>query len=182
VGELDAPGPPGELYHFSEDPTIERFVPHVPRTNPGQPARVYAIDAAHEALYWFPRDCPRVTVWADDAAELEVLASRFTTTARRLQATESSWLGRLRAVTLHRYAFDAAAFRPWEEADGQWVTDQPVVPLRVEPCGDLLQRHVDAGVELRLVPDLWPLRDAVVGSGLPFSIVRMANAAPRRTA
>jgi hypothetical protein len=167
----------GELYHFSEDPAIARFVPHVPRTNPGQPARVYAIDAEHEPLYWFPRDCPRVTVWADDAAQREVLAARFVTSARRLHAMESAWLGRLRAVELYRYTFDPAPFRPWEEADGQWVSGEAVEPLRVEPCGDLFHLHAQAGIELRLVPDLWPLRDAVVTSGLPFSIVRMANAA-----
>ena len=40
-----------EVYHFSEDPAISRFVPHVPRTNPTQPARVYAIDADADALW-----------------------------------------------------------------------------------------------------------------------------------
>jgi hypothetical protein len=25
----------GDLFHFSQDPSIERFVPHVPATNPG---------------------------------------------------------------------------------------------------------------------------------------------------
>jgi hypothetical protein len=171
----------GELYHFSEDPGIARFVPHVPRTNPGQPARVYAIDAEHEALYWFPRDCPRVTVWADDVAQHDALRERFTTSAWRLHAIESAWLARLRDVELYRYALDATAFVPWDEADGQWISEEVVEPLRVEPCGDLLQRHAQASIELRVVPDLWPLRDAVVASGLPFSIVRMANAAPRVT-
>jgi hypothetical protein len=167
-----------EVYHFSEDPAIARFLPHVPRTNPGQPARVYAIDVVHEALYWFPRDCPRVAVWTDDSLQRQVLADRFTTSAERLHAIEWTWLPRLREVSLFRYTFDAAPFRPWEEADGQWVTEQEVEPLRVEPCGDLLRLHAEAGIELRLVHDLWPLRDAVLTSGLPFSIVRMANAAP----
>jgi hypothetical protein len=169
----------GEVYHFSEDPDIARFVPHVPRTNPHSPARVYAIDGEHEPLYWFPRDCPRVTVWADDAAQQELLAARFTTSSRRLHAIESSWLAGMREVELYRYAFDAAAFAPWEEADGQWISEEVVEPLGVEPCGDPLQRHVEAGIELRVVGDLWPLRDAVVATGLPFSIVRMANAVPR---
>ncbi|MEP7112276.1 MAG: DUF6886 family protein [Ilumatobacteraceae bacterium] len=51
------------LYHFSEDPHIERFVPHVPRTNPSHAPAVWAIDSQHAPLYWFPRDCPRVAVW-----------------------------------------------------------------------------------------------------------------------
>jgi hypothetical protein len=49
----------------------------------------------------------------------------------------------------------------------------------VEPVGDLLARHAAAGIELRITPSLWPLCDAVVGSGLRFSMVRMANAEPR---
>jgi hypothetical protein len=57
------PVKPDVLYHFSEDPNIHRFAPHVPRTNPTHPPAVWAIDADHAPLYWFPRDCPRVTIW-----------------------------------------------------------------------------------------------------------------------
>ena len=46
--------------------------------------------------------------------------------------------------------------------------------------GDLLQRHVEAGIELRIVTNLWPLIDAIVASGLEFSIIRQANAQGRR--
>jgi hypothetical protein len=80
---------------------------------------------------------------------------------------------------LYGYALDAAEFSPWPEADGYQVADHPVRPLRVEPLGDLLAHHQAAGIELRLVPTLWPLIDAVVGSGLPFSIIRKRNATPR---
>src|SRR3954464_3428258 len=51
------------LFHFSEDPSIERFVPHVPKTNPTHRAGVWAIDHERAPLYWFPRECPRVTIW-----------------------------------------------------------------------------------------------------------------------
>jgi hypothetical protein len=40
------------LHHFSEDPSIERFIPHVPRTNPTHRAAVWAIDVDHAPLYW----------------------------------------------------------------------------------------------------------------------------------
>jgi hypothetical protein len=53
--------------------------------------------------------------------------------------------------------------------------------LSVEPVGVLLDRHARAGIELRFVPDLWPFWDEVVASGLPFSGVRLRNAAARRT-
>jgi hypothetical protein len=42
--------------------------------------------------------------------------------------------------------------------------------------GDLLARHTEAGIELRIVTNLWPLIDAIVSSGLEFSIIRKANA------
>jgi hypothetical protein len=160
------------VFHYSEDPAIARFVPHVPATNPTQPPSVWAIDAAHAPLYWFPRDCPRVTVWANDDAQHARLQDRFLTTARRVQAAPLAWLDRVRRCELYEYELDAARFAPWGEAEGQWVAHETVEPVAVRAVGDLLDRHVTAGVELRLVPDLRPLRDAVVESGLPFSIVR----------
>lgn len=168
------------LLHFSEDPHITRFVPHMPATNPVHHPAVWAIDAAHAPLYWFPRDCPRVTVSADDTDQRAELGALLQTSAARVQATELGWLSRLRDVILYEYALPRATFRPWSDVpDGQWISEQDVEPLAVRPVGDLLERHVAAGVELRLVPDLWPLRDVVVASGLPFSLVRMHNAAAR---
>ena len=164
------------LLHFSEDPHIERFVPHVPLTNPGHPPAVWAIDAQHAPLYWFPRECPRVTVWADDAAQAATLRELLTTTARRVHATELGWLERLRTVELFVYVLPSATFRPWGPAYGQWISEDPVEPQRVHPVGDLLERHAAAGIELRLVLDLHPLRAVVLDSGLAFSMVRMHNA------
>lgn len=167
------------LLHFSEDPTIERFEPHVPPTNPDQAPAVWAIDEAHAPLYWFPRDCPRGTVWANDRDQRRVLAERFLTSSRRLHVTELAWLDRIRDARLFVYRFDAAPFRPWPEAEGQWIATEPVTPVDVKPVGDLIGLHVAAGIELRFVENLWPFWDAVVASGLPFSGVRLGNAAPR---
>ena len=38
---------PGEVLHFSEDPTITEFVPHVARTATDPVAYVWAVDEAH---------------------------------------------------------------------------------------------------------------------------------------
>ena len=164
------------LWHFSEDPHIERFTPHVPATNPTQPPSVWAIDTRHAPLYWFPRDCPRVTVWADDEIQQANLGARLHTTASRVHATELAWLDRIRTTALYAYRLPDEPFRAWTEAHGQWVSTEPVTPLGVEPVGDLLARHAAAGIELRLVADLGPLRELVLASGLPFSMVRMGNA------
>jgi Family of unknown function (DUF6886) len=170
---------PSVLYHFSEDPNIVRFVPHVPRTNPLQPAAVWAIDHEHAPLYWFPRDCPRIAVYPFLEDQRTAFEERFATSARRVHAIESEWLERMRSVQIYRYEFDAEAFSPWEEANGQWISPTEVMPLSVNPIGDLLAAHAAAGIELRLVPSLWPLRDIVLAGGFDFSVVRMHNARPR---
>jgi len=170
---------PSVVYHFSEDPGIERFVPHVPKTNPTHPPAVWAIDDERAPLYWFPRECPRVAIWTFDDSGLTAFQSRFTTSARRLHAIEFGWFERMCSAKVYRYEFEAVGFEPWERANGQWITDREVVPISVEPVGDLIETHNRAGIELRLTPSLWPLRDAAVEGHFDFSLVRMHNAQPR---
>lgn len=167
------------LFHFSEDPTIERFVPHVPRHNPTQPARVWAIDEDHEAAYWFPRDCPRVTVWCDVPSRRPEFQNQFGTAASRLHVVEARHVGPMGSATVYRYELPGDAFEPWEEADGQWIADAEVVPLSVEPVDGLVDLHRDAGIELRTVDSLWPLHDEVAACDWPFSIIGMMYATPR---
>lgn len=169
----------GRLFHFSESSAITRFTPHVPATNPSEPPQVWAIDELHQALYWFPRDCPRVAVWPRTADERPQFEATFCTTAPRVHAMEAGWLQRLRECELFRYELPAAPFVPWEKASGQWVADCDVEPLSVEPVGDLLALHAAAGVELRIVPSLWPMVDRVQSDEWDFSIVRLSNAAQR---
>lgn len=167
------------VYHFSEDPNISLFAPHVPKTNPDQPAAVWAIDAEHSPLYWFPRDCPRVTAWARTEGERIEFERAFGTSAARVHAIESAWLAPLRDVTVYRYAFDASAFEAWPEAAGQLTSPHTMEPLAMEPIGDLLTLHAEADIELRVCPSLWPIYDLAVSEKWEFSIVRMSNAAPR---
>ena len=168
------------MHHFSEDPHIAKFVPHVPRTNPEHRRAVWAIDSEHAPLYWFPRDCPRVAMWPLHADDVDAFQSRLVTTAPRVHAIESGWLERMRTTALFRYDFEPDVFYPWEEANGQWIAECEVVPVAVTPIGDLLAAHVQAGIELRIVPSLWPLHDLALERQFDFSIVRMRNALPRR--
>ncbi len=55
-----------------------------------------------------------------------------------------------------------------------------VVPTDVIEIRDLLGEMLRREVELRFMPDLWPLSDAVIASTLEFSNIRMKNASPRR--
>jgi len=167
------------LYHFSGDPTIERFVPHVPRSNPLQPPAVWAIDEAHAPLYWFPRDCPRIAAYTRDDREQLWFERAFATHARRVHAIEAAWLDRMRTATLYRYELPPAPFQPWAEAAGQWIAHEPVEPLAVVRLDDLLALHTAAAIELRVVPSLWALAELAVSDDWEYSLVRMANAVPR---
>ena len=172
----DASTDVAHVFHYSEDGTIRRFAPHVPQSNPGHPASVWAIDAAHSPLYWFPRFCPRISVWARDDAEQATLTEVFETEAPRIVAAETDWMERVRDAKLYRYVFDAAAFKPWDEADGQYITEDAVYPERVDLVDDLLALHAAAAVELRFTPRLGALIDRILESGLPFSFVRIRDA------
>ena len=72
--------------------------------------------------------------------------------------------------------FDAKAFHPWADADGQYVSHDVVHPESVEAIGDVLALHVAADVELRFTPRLGALMDRILASGLPFSFVRIRDA------
>ena len=99
--------------------------------------------------------------------------------AQRLHAIEAGWLDRMRACRLYAYEFDPTGFESRIAEAGYWVTRDAVSPRAVTPVGDLFLRHAEAGIELRVVPNLWPLIDAIVVSDLEFSIIRKANAQPR---
>jgi hypothetical protein len=167
------------LHHFSEDPSITRFDPHVPATNPTHRPGVWAIDGEHAPVYWFPRDCPRVTAWPRTAHEAERFRVAWSTTAHRVHAIEHGWLDRVATTTVYRYDLPADAFSPLPEAWGQWFAEEAVEPVAVVRLPDLVALHIDAGIELRLVPSLWPLRELAVSEEWDFSIVRMHNARPR---
>ena len=167
------------LLHFSEDPTIERFVPHCARGKELEPPRVWTIDEEHAPLYYFPRDCPRAAWWRPTTTTDDDLAFWMEdTNARMVLAMEFGWLDRLRDCTLYVYRFDAAPFQDMRD-HGCHVSYETVAPLgRPEPLGDLLACHAAAHVELRLTPSLWPLERTLTKSSLHWSFVRMRNASP----
>ena len=176
---------PDELYHFSEDASIARFEPQVTAPGTTDVPLVWAIDAESADLYCFPRDCPRVTFHArPDTTTADRERFLGLTSARRVAAIEAAWLDAMRSTTLHRYVLPGDSFELRDLTAGYWVSRQPVVPLRKQPVGDLIDALIAANVELRVMPSLWPLYRAVVASTLGFSVIRWRNAAPeaaRRT-
>lgn len=162
------------VYHFSDDGAIERFVPRPAPSDPSRPPSVWAVGPEHAPLYWFPRHCPRVSVWANNAAQHAVMRERFATEATRVCAFETGWLDRLRTTQLFRYEFDMARFRP-ESQPGHFVAFEPVAPRAVLAIDDLLGLHAAAGIELRIAPKLGALMDQILASGLPYNFVRLRD-------
>jgi hypothetical protein len=164
------------LWHVSDNRWIQRFEP---RANPGHDSPeplVWAIDDEHVPAYWFPRDCPRGTFWAIDTTSDDDV-ERFLTgdRTRRVHALQSDWLGRFREARLYAYRLPDAPFEPYGRAAGYFVAREAVEPVDVVEFGDLLARHAEAAIELRVVPDLWSLWERVIASTLEFSGIRLRN-------
>jgi hypothetical protein len=167
------------LFHISEESAIGRFEPRSSESARG--LVVWAIAENHLCNYLLPRDCPRVTYYAGpDTTGTDV--ERFLGSSPAVVAIESGWLERARSSRLYCYHMHPETFECTDPRAGYFVSRVPIIPARVEiiynPLAELLRR----GVELRVLPSLWSLRDAVVASSLQFSLIRMRNAVPRGAA
>ncbi|MEV6280452.1 DUF6886 family protein [Nocardia sp. NPDC051832] len=171
---------PGEVLHFSEDPTIERFEPREIAGRPGP--FVWAVDVRNAPSYWFPRDCPRAMAWTTPATT-PIDRERILGPGGgdRVHAIEYSGLVALQAVALFAYRLPARHFRPIGEPEPYaMISPETVDPLGpAEPVGDLLHFHERAGIQVRVLPNLWPFWDAVSTSSLGFSGIRLREAKPR---
>ena len=168
---------PHALWHVSEDAAIERFTPHVSATAELDEPLVWAIDTRHLPLYWFPRDCPRGTFWADAATD-PYDAARLLAGSVRVHAIEEAWVERMHTTDVFAYRLPERVFDPHPDVGGYWLSRETVEPLEVRLLGDLVALHDDAGIELRVLSNLWPLWNEVVASTLEFSGMRLRNAQP----
>ncbi|HEY0022888.1 MAG TPA: hypothetical protein VGB24_08260 [Longimicrobium sp.] len=163
------------LFHVSEG-EIGRFEPR-PTASADAPV-VWAVDGRRLHNYLLPRDCPRVTFYAGPGTIAED-AERFLGTSPAVVAVESAWLERIRACVLYCHHLPSRTFECLDESAGYFVGRDAVVPERVEVIDDVITELLARGVELRFLPSLWHLHDAVAASSLRFSMIRMRIAAPR---
>ena len=85
------------------------------------------------------------------------------------------WLDDIRSARLVAYRLPPETFERYERANGYWVSRQAVTAVEMVEVGDVLGRHAAAGIELRIVPDLWSVWQQVIGSTLEFSGIRLRN-------
>jgi hypothetical protein len=162
-------GPPA-LWHVSEDDSIRRFEP--------REGKVWAIATRLLPLYWFPRECPRATFWAEsNTAQGDVEGFLDGDRARRVHVVEPAWLDLMSTWRVVAYRMPEETFV--ENEDRFWISAEPVEPLELLELGDLVARHDAAGIELRTEPDLLRFWDGVIASSLGFSGIRLRNARMR---
>jgi hypothetical protein len=172
------------LFHFSDDPAIARFEPRAVRVPSARTAGrewlngplVWAIDDAHQMLYLFPRDCPRILAWATPQSSAADRTRWLGPGEPRAVAfVETAWIDRLRSAAIHCYELPAATFRSLEDA-GMWVSEAPVMPLGRVVLAGLDGELARRGVDLRIVDSLAPLAP-LWNSSLHVSGIRLRNSA-----
>ncbi|MGI5284937.1 DUF6886 family protein [Nonomuraea polychroma] len=169
---------PGQVLHFSQDPTIERFLPHVAPTSTQSEPYVWAVGHDRCPDYWFPRACPRAMAWVGPhTTEEDKVRIIGPGCGERVHAIEYGWLDALRDVELYAYRLPAGDFAPIGDPPHAMVSTVPVEPLGPpERVGDLFALHEEAGIQLRVLPNLWPFWHEVTESTLEFSGIRLRNA------
>jgi hypothetical protein len=171
------------LFHFSDDGTIECFEPR-PVAVPAEraPGRdwlngplVWAIAEDRAPMYLFPRECPRILVWATpQTTEQDRLSIWGRSQARIIAHIEWEWFEALTTGRLWRYTLPPEAFEDLGDA-GMWVSRASVEPRSVHLLKDLPGALAEAGVELRVLPSLAPLK-GLWDTTVHASGVRLRNA------
>ena len=95
------------LFHVSEQKGIERFEPRA--IDESAEPLVWAVDDDRLRNYLVPRDCPRVTYYADANSSLLDI-DRFLGRARAVMAFEHAWLDRVRSARLFCYQLPPDSF------------------------------------------------------------------------
>jgi hypothetical protein len=137
---------------------------------------VWAIDDWHQPLYLFPRDCPRILVWRTSSTTSTDAEPHFgSSSARMIAYIEERWADELATAVLQRYELPAASFTSLDDA-GMWVSRTPVRPLARSELRHLPGVLRAAGVDLKVLSTLVPLK-RVWDTTLHASGIRLRNAA-----
>ncbi len=170
------------LFHFSNDPKIGSFEPRSVRVSSTRPEGmewlngplVWAIDDAHSPLYLFPRECPRIIMWRTNETSCEEAAKFLEPSTSMTAYVEKAWEIRIEEAVLFRYELPTKHFISLDDV-GMHVARTRVRPLSCAQVSDLPNQLAGAGVALRTLNSLTPLRDAW-SSSLHVSGIRLRNA------
>jgi hypothetical protein len=171
------------LFHVSEEPEIQVFHPRIPSridldSNQGL---VWAINERQLVNFLTPRNCPRVTFYAADNSNKDDVEKYIgKSNVSSVIVIEQGWFHRMLNTTLYLYEFDSTNFVLQDEIAGFYVSKTVEKPIGVTKVKDSFAALFERGIELRLVPNLWPILDDIVESSLGYSMCRMTFALPRK--
>lgn len=171
--------PQPRLFHISEQPGISIFTPRPSPSHFDNIAGdvVFAISDQLLHNYLLPRDCPRVTFYASaNTTDADKQKFMDNITAGHVIAVESGWYQQIKETTLYCYEFLRDDFMLIDECAGYYISYKPVVPTAVTVIDDIMAALLSRDVELRFIPLLTDIADAVRDSSLQFSLIRMRNA------
>jgi hypothetical protein len=167
------------VFHVSERAGIDAFEPRVPPSAKPESRTpvVWAVDEVHLPNYLLPRHCPRVGFGAHagttDADRRQFIGQGG---AKRVVAIEACWFERAMRSILWLYEMPAAGFECADPTAGYFVSPLTVRPVSCSRIESPVTHLLASGAELRVVPDLVSLAEAVAASSLAFSCIRMRNA------
>lgn len=164
------------LYHVSETPDIECFSPRP--ANDGR-EKVWAIQGKRLQNYLFPRDCPRICIWANSAttAQDQILLNG----AKTHITIEERWRDICAQTTLYIYEFAPDQFELEDQNAGYMTSQAETAAIKMHKLawGEIDFAQLDT--RLSFAKNLPPWRDKVLGTSLAYSMIRMRNAQPTQS-
>ena len=173
------------LFHFSESGDIAHFVPRPVRTPASRAAEhewlngplVWAIAEDHQRLYLFPRECPRIVMWAHaetSTADRQAWLEDAAPGASAIAYIEDGWRDRVERASIFRYELPGEGFTDLGDA-GMHVSRAAVTPSDIAQIQDLHAALAGSGTALKSMPSLRPLKSAWASS-MHVSGIRLRNA------
>ena len=168
------------LYHISEEPGIIEFIPRKPEFElwKNLPPVVWAIDDEHLFYYYFPRDCPRIIYhFSEDIHEDDKIKYFSNTTSKIIITIENRWFKKMTDTTIYKYIFGEQDFTLLDNTPGNYISEKTIKPKGIEKINNLIDLLLGLDIELRLTPNIFPLRNSLIKSTIKkFSIIRFRNA------
>ncbi|QDI08906.1 hypothetical protein electrica_02803 [Klebsiella electrica] len=172
------------LFHFSDSPDITIFKPRPLRVHVERPAGqewlngslIWATDEAHELLYLFPRECPRIVFWPLPETTGEDVEKWMgdESHATAIACIEQAWFSRFISGKIYRYELPIDGFEPTGEV-GMWVCRTDVIPASLRIMSDLPAELAVRNISLRVMERLAPLKSIWLTS-FHASGIRLRNA------
>jgi hypothetical protein len=171
------------LFHVSEESNIEIFYPRIPsRTDlDNSKGLVWAINEQCLPNFLTPRNCPRVTYHKTERSSEEDVKRYFSSnTCSHVIAIEHKWFEVMKNTTLYLYEFESSNFYLQDEIAGYYVSEVEQIPIQKHVLTNLFDELIKRDVEIRIIENLWDLRDDIVKSTLNWSMCRMGYAQLRK--